>query len=397
MSPPKVDGSPVRHGIPSSESANNAPTHVGPPPLPLGPAHFRGICVPQQQPEIFSYSVYDTNGRYNLVAASANSEQERLLAFAQDPIIFNGRDSLDHERTTRVRLGQPPFPLTQELILIQQQNALDDFSSRITNTTSSTQPRWQPTGAASHGRSRLRIPASSLEALVEVALERKPHLAPHGSKGKVWDEIAAALWDRKLFVGNSVATIKAKLQQLVKFHEDPNSPSCMEIRKEIEGTSTAIKLAALLDRLSESQKTAKKMSDEKKQKTQVKEEEDRVGGEAIRQASVHTLGLKRKSSSISGSERSGDTEPNSDSDENEDLSNPHRLKRHRPLTTSSSFRSAEGTANKESQEILELLKESDKREKEQGEQLLRAMAESTKVYKEASDKFLEAISSLRRD
>ncbi|THU99810.1 hypothetical protein K435DRAFT_855301 [Dendrothele bispora CBS 962.96] len=390
------------------------------------PTHRRGILAAEgppfpnptflsrEVPDLYSRSVYNHNGDFDENMLAANQVQQNL-AFAEDPLVFHAGDALQHEYNTRVRLGRPPFALANDsdFLIAAQYEALRPYTHNFVdanapahvNAPSTNPPSSQLTtqSATTRGRPRTRFSAADIEALVEVAVEHQPHTAPHGAKSKAWEKVAQALWNRGHFVGSSVGTIKNKLQQLIKYHENPDSSFCNDVRREIEGTATAIKLAALLDRLSESQKVAKKSSDDKKEKLRMKEEEDRVGGEAIRRASMRTLGPKRRRSNTfansdddSGSdtpERGTTTEPDSDAGQQIKSSNPRALKRTKVWKYSSGSLSnnSHASTGSDPKEILQLLKDSDQREKEQGERLLDAIAESTRVYKETSDRFLEVI------
>ncbi|KAF7986672.1 hypothetical protein HWV62_20168 [Athelia sp. TMB] len=75
-------------------------------------------------------------------------------------------------------------------------------------------------------------------------------------------------------------TIKHKAMSLIAYQEDPESLAGSKVACEMSGTA-GIKITGLLDRVSEMQNIAAMQTEEQKDKTCVKAEQDHIGGEAI--------------------------------------------------------------------------------------------------------------------
>lgn len=123
-----------------------------------------------------------------------------------------------------------------------------------------------------------------------------------------------------------------------------------------------------------------------------KDEEDRIGGDAIRSAAVTTLG-KRKI-------KPEDIGPTSDSlssllDTDTDTLVPPEPKRSR--ASSCSALRKEKSEGSSTGALVHVLETSEERQREFGEKVLAAMRDSTEVYRETSAKYLDAILRLSAD
>jgi hypothetical protein len=182
------------------------------------------------------------------------------------------------------------------------------------------------------GRSRSKFTAAELKAIMGMVVDVNPYMAKHGSKMKKWKDVAEGVKQRGFCKTHSDTTIKKKVDMLLAYHEvylpspfststnyicpqNPNSPAGAQIALEL-GESGRITIAALLDRAVYMRDTASKVAEEYKDKTrkvrpspfffpfhflmfEQKLDEDAEGGEAIRRASMLSLGRRRRSPSES--------------------------------------------------------------------------------------------------
>lgn len=124
-----------------------------------------------------------------------------------------------------------------------------------------------------------------------------------------------------------------------------------------------------------------------------KDEEDRIGGDAIRSAAVTTLGKRKiKPEDI--------ISPTSDSlsslhDTDTDTLVPPEPKRSR--ASSCSALRKEKSEGSSMGALVHVLETSEERQREFGEKVLAAMRDSTEVYRETSAKYLDAILRLSAD
>ncbi|KAJ6572353.1 hypothetical protein B0H10DRAFT_2106852 [Mycena sp. CBHHK59/15] len=112
----------------------------------------------------------------------------------------------------------------------------------------------------------------------------------------------------KFFVGikGSDGILKARLQELLVFHEDPvNAPAA--IRDVITGTSYEISFGAPLDLLAAEKRLFENTTDAEKEKLLKKAEDGKIGGNAIRNASLTTMTKsKSRGSAVVRASDSGD-------------------------------------------------------------------------------------------
>ncbi|KAK6971427.1 hypothetical protein R3P38DRAFT_3242393 [Favolaschia claudopus] len=154
--------------------------------------------------------------------------------------------------------------------------------------------------------------------IARAAIDVNPFIAPHGQKGSAWqqvvDNLEAQNFRHKTI---SAASIQHKVEAMISFKKNPNGKHKNLANVIGEGTSASITIGALLERLETNFDAAKDKSDEAKAKLKKKNDEDRDGGEAIRQASMG--GLRKRARS-----------PASDDDTDHDVGTP----RSRPADSS---------------------------------------------------------------
>ncbi|KAK7039744.1 hypothetical protein R3P38DRAFT_2514352, partial [Favolaschia claudopus] len=120
-----------------------------------------------------------------------------------------------------------------------------------------------------------------------------PFTAPHGQKAVSWQQVVDNLAEQGFrHTTISAASIQHKVEAMISFKKNPNGKHKNLANIIGEGTSASITIAALLERLETNFDAAKDKSDEAKAKLKKKNDEDRDGGEAIRQASLRA-GRKR--------------------------------------------------------------------------------------------------------
>ncbi|KAJ7442125.1 hypothetical protein FB451DRAFT_114546 [Mycena latifolia] len=129
-----------------------------------------------------------------------------------------------------------------------------------------------------------------------VVIDLNPWLAPHGQKAHVWQEAVNVLTQRGFRHATiSAASVQHKAEALVAYKKDPTGKHKNLNNIIGEGTSASITIGALLERLETQFDAAKDKSDDAKAKLRKKNDEDREGGESIRQASMKTLRKRARS------------------------------------------------------------------------------------------------------
>ncbi|KZP21023.1 hypothetical protein FIBSPDRAFT_891416 [Athelia psychrophila] len=230
------------------------------------------------------------------------------------------------------------------------------------------------------GCKRAHYSAMELEELVRITIEENPFGAKHGEKGATWKRVAQRLKALGYFRTSSAETIKHKLMSLIAYQEDPESHAGSKVACEMAGTC-GIKIAALLDCISEMQNTAATQTEEQKECTQVKAEQDHIGGEAIHNASMRTLRRKR------------DDLTDSDSDvENKPPVGRQSKKACRSLSTTAQAGSSMGDLS----DLKDILVEDGKKRDERQQEMVETLKESTRVYERTSEKYLAAILQLSK-
>ncbi|KAJ7619954.1 hypothetical protein DFH06DRAFT_1234511 [Mycena polygramma] len=140
--------------------------------------------------------------------------------------------------------------------------------------------------------------ADRLVTLASTAVDLKPFLAPHRSKGATWQALVDKLKaDDEVFRNSTIsaASVQHKVETLVAFKKNKNPKKYRQLANIIgKGAGVRVTIGALLERLEQDYDEAKGKSDEAKAKIKKKNDEDRDGGEAIRQASMKTLGKRKR-------------------------------------------------------------------------------------------------------
>ncbi|KAJ3912360.1 hypothetical protein F5877DRAFT_72464 [Lentinula edodes] len=164
--------------------------------------------------------------------------------------------------------------------------------------------------------------------LARAMVDFKPWLAPYGQKGKLWEDIRAAMIHEGFkHVKMSANSIQKKGEDLVKYWQDPkcSKPGVHSIANALpKGSSQEITIAALMERVQAGYDDAKNKSEMAKAETKKKEQEDFEGGEAIRNASMQAMCSHKalpNSDSDSDSDSNADTEVNT----NIDTTKKHKL------------------------------------------------------------------------
>ncbi|KAF7334804.1 hypothetical protein MSAN_02367000 [Mycena sanguinolenta] len=155
---------------------------------------------------------------------------------------------------------------------------------------------------------RAQYTGDDLIAIARVVVDVNPFIAAYGQKGAAWQQICDKLTENG-FRHKSInaATVQHKAEALISYKKDPNGKN-KNLSKVIgEGTSAAITIAALLECIETQYDESKDKSDEAKAKLKAKQDADREGGEAIRQASMQTLRKRMRSPS-----------PDTDDDDDDD-------------------------------------------------------------------------------
>ncbi|KAK7016576.1 hypothetical protein R3P38DRAFT_3202770 [Favolaschia claudopus] len=136
---------------------------------------------------------------------------------------------------------------------------------------------------------RSRFTASDLIHITRVVVDLQPYLAGHKLKGKTWALVVETLLSQGFPHPNiSVGSVREKAYGLVAFKKEPGkNPQLANLIG--EDTSASIVIAALLERLETQYDQAKNKSDKAKAAIKKKNDEDRKGGESIRNNSLKTL------------------------------------------------------------------------------------------------------------
>ncbi|OJT07725.1 hypothetical protein TRAPUB_10951, partial [Trametes pubescens] len=247
------------------------------------------------------------------------------------------------------------------------------FSSPLMDSDTDGEPEDQH-GVASEGGGcsdaeeepqmiRLRKPrmtysSAEHEALVRVAVDVNPWGAPYRQKGKAWQTVLETLQKQQKFLGASVGTIRNKMDAMIAWQADNNCAQGRIVNNLSDSTKHA--LAALLDRASELKAMAEHATEEEKAKAQKKAEDDRIGGEAIRSASLATF-RKRK--------RGEDTDTESDTENRP----PAQLPKQGRLAKSASSTTSSFEQRDTTQKLVKVIAAGQQRQEEFQKQVLTQM------------------------
>ncbi|KAJ7042822.1 hypothetical protein C8F04DRAFT_1175925 [Mycena alexandri] len=146
------------------------------------------------------------------------------------------------------------------------------------------------------GEEKAKYTGPRLIILARAAVDAQPFLAAHGEKGSSWQSVVNIMKLDKEFRNTSLTanSVQHKAEALVAFKKNPNAQKSKKLSSIIgQGTSSGIIIGALLERLEEQYDSAKDKSDDAKAKIKKKNDEDREGGNAIREASMKTFRKRR--------------------------------------------------------------------------------------------------------
>ncbi|KAK6984321.1 hypothetical protein R3P38DRAFT_2576127 [Favolaschia claudopus] len=158
-------------------------------------------------------------------------------------------------------------------------------------------------GKVKKGGKRVRFDASDLIHITRVVVDLQPYLARHNEKGKTWALVVSTLLEqdfphKDISAGSVTNNLYSK--------EPAKNPQIANIIG--EDTSASIVIAALLERLETQYDQAKNKSDSAKAKIKQKNDEDRKGGESIRNNSMKTLRSRPRTSTADPDDDSTDDE-----------------------------------------------------------------------------------------
>ncbi|KAJ7032634.1 hypothetical protein C8F04DRAFT_1261713 [Mycena alexandri] len=144
------------------------------------------------------------------------------------------------------------------------------------------------------GGKRVKYTGPRLIVLARAVVNKQPFLAAHKTKGATWNRVVKRMRESWEFSGAklSMAAVQQKAEKLVKFKKNPTAKANKKLANIIgTGTSSGLIIGALLEQQHDN---AKDKSDEAKEKIKQKNNEDRDGGEAIREASMNTMRKRRR-------------------------------------------------------------------------------------------------------
>ncbi|KAJ6629024.1 hypothetical protein B0H10DRAFT_1939923 [Mycena sp. CBHHK59/15] len=126
--------------------------------------------------------------------------------------------------------------------------------------------------------------AHELFDILQTAIDVQLYTAKHGEKGAKDKEFGTAV--RKRHIQGNDTVLKTRVAELLVFHEDPEgAPDA--IVKAISGSTLEISFGAPLDLLMAQKRLYEDKTDAEKDKLKKKAEDDKIGGEAIRNASLN--------------------------------------------------------------------------------------------------------------
>ncbi|KAJ7839282.1 hypothetical protein B0H13DRAFT_2677249 [Mycena leptocephala] len=213
-------------------------------------------------------------------------------------------------------LDDPHFGLTPD-----RKRVVDDETRRLIGNSGAVKEKGRKTkknqenpDVAADGSTKVGksvYTGDDLIAIARASVDINPWIAPHGRKGPAWDAALALLVNQKGFrhPNMTASTLQHKAEAMVSFKKDPHGKNKNLANVIGDGTSAAITIAALLERMETQYDEAKDKTDDAKAILKKKNDTDREGGEAIRQASMRAMRRKRSPSPDSDDEDKTETEP----------------------------------------------------------------------------------------
>ncbi|THU83459.1 hypothetical protein K435DRAFT_844042 [Dendrothele bispora CBS 962.96] len=206
------------------------------------------------------------------MAAKPNStvpSQPFYYSYPMPPHLYPGFNSTIHTHPQTVPLAHQNHPVPVQSVSHTAYDA-----------------NLPPTGSKNTQKVYRGHTAPQLHTLCACAVEINFYAAPKGQKKAYRDSLRQAA--NRLGVLGSVAVLKDRLKDLLTWHLDPEA--CPEQLKQVmEASNIKDSFGALLDQLAESKEKCELESDEKREAIIKKAEQDKLGGEAIRQALLTTL------------------------------------------------------------------------------------------------------------
>ncbi|KAJ7128063.1 hypothetical protein C8R46DRAFT_1145038 [Mycena filopes] len=154
-------------------------------------------------------------------------------------------------------------------------------------------------GGGGH-KDKAKYTGPALITLARAVIDVEPFLSSQGQKGAAWQEVVDTIKKSKHFRNTTVSAASAqnKAEKMVMFKKKPNASKNKKLNNIIgEGTSDGVIIGALLERVEKQFDDAKGKSDAAKAKIKQKNDEDREGGNAIREASMKTFRKRRRDAS----------------------------------------------------------------------------------------------------
>ncbi|KAJ7800122.1 hypothetical protein B0H14DRAFT_3786418 [Mycena olivaceomarginata] len=194
----------------------------------------------------------------------------------------------------------------------RKRGVIDDTTRRAIGNSGADKENPVAAADESSRAGKSKFNGNDLIGFARAAVDCNPWLAAHGKKGAAWEETLECAAQQKDFrhPNMNATTLQHKCEAMINFKKDPKGKNKNLAKVIGVGTSAAITIAALLERMETQYDEAKDKSDDAKAVIKKKNDTDREGGEAIRQASLR--GMRRKLSPTPESDDSDATEPETD-------------------------------------------------------------------------------------
>ncbi|EIN09892.1 hypothetical protein PUNSTDRAFT_133664 [Punctularia strigosozonata HHB-11173 SS5] len=152
---------------------------------------------------------------------------------------------------------------------------------------------------------------AELYELARTAVDIDPGSEPWGKITQAWQRVAEHLWEKRMFVGSSVETIKNKMNSMVSYHEGSSLRVSRDIQEVLDGPEGA-SFGSILDTAVTQRDAVRDKSDKQKSRMRKKKADDEKGGARVRAAAMQTMKSRHTHSRISDDEDSdnqSDLEP----------------------------------------------------------------------------------------
>ncbi|KAJ7780380.1 hypothetical protein B0H14DRAFT_3507610 [Mycena olivaceomarginata] len=194
----------------------------------------------------------------------------------------------------------------------RKRGVINDKTCRAIGNSGANKENPAAADDASSKPGKSRYNGDDLIGFARACVDVNPWLAAHGKKALAWEETLDVASKQNGFrhANMSASTLQHKCEAMIGFKKDPKGKNKNLAKVIGVGTSAAITIAALLERMETQYDEAKDKSDDVKAVIKKKNDTDREGGEAIRQTSL--CGMRRKRSLTPESDDSDATEPEAD-------------------------------------------------------------------------------------